>query len=356
MNILVDARPLCIRSPGGVTRVTRQLLDALFAIDQDNAYILGTTGAYRPTLPWSDDVRHRHLHRTLPNKFVSSLSATKLVSFEHWFRSIKSDLLFLPNLGHVGIPQLPFVLLVHDLTFLIEPRWYSWRSRIWHQIVHAKKLITQAKLVLTISEHTKQDLMDHLQIPAERIRVLPFHPKPCGIPQALPTELEGTRFLLSLGGRDRRKNATASIQAWNALRQEPRFKDVHLVVLGGKPATSSTVDEPYLHFFDHPTDDLMATLYKHAAVFLYPSWSEGFGIPLHEAARFGTPCVGASGSVLEETAPEGTLLIPPEKPHLLVEAIRLQLEAPQRTDFRARAPAGSSCVDELLHAFALAAL
>jgi glycosyltransferase involved in cell wall biosynthesis len=79
---------------------------------------------------------------------------------------------------------------------------------------------------------------------------------------------------------------------------------------------------------------LLATLYQSAAVFVYPTWSEGYGIPLHEAARFETPCIASSGSALEETAPQGTLFIPPEKPHLLLEALRIQLTTPQKTSIK----------------------
>lgn len=354
MKILVDARPLCIPAPGGVTRVTRQFLDDLFAIDQQNAYLLGTTGSVRPTLPWPVTPERDHRHRLIPNKIVSALSATRLISFEHWFYPSKADVLFLPNLGHVGIPSVPYVLLIHDLTFLIEPRWYPWRGRVWHKIVHATELIKRAKSVLVISEHTKRDLIRLLEIPASQIYVLPFKPKLHGEAQELPTELQEKLFLLTLGGRDKRKNAGASIRAWQELRKEKKYQDLELVIVGGAHKLIQASLVPGIHVFNHPTDNEVATLYKNAAVFLYPSWAEGYGIPLHEAARFGTPCIGGSGSALEETAPEGTLLIPPEKPHLLAEAIRLQLETPQRTCLGPTSTTPSSCANELLYCLSLA--
>jgi glycosyltransferase involved in cell wall biosynthesis len=69
---------------------------------------------------------------------------------------------------------------------------------------------------------------------------------------------------------------------------------------------------------------------KHASVFLYPSWYEGFGLPLHEAARFGTPCIASTAGALPETAPEGTHFAPPGKPHLWKKALEMVLTAPER--------------------------
>ena len=67
---------------------------------------------------------------------------------------------------------------------------------------------------------------------------------------------------------------------------------------------------------------------QHAAAFLYPSWYEGFGLPLHEAARFGTPCISSTVGALPETAPHNTLFAPPSKPHLWTVALKMILENP----------------------------
>jgi glycosyltransferase involved in cell wall biosynthesis len=80
----------------------------------------------------------------------------------------------------------------------------------------------------------------------------------------------------------------------------------------------------------HPNDEALAALMKNASVFLYPSWYEGFGLPLHEAARFGTPCIASTSGALPETAPQGTLFAPPTKPHLWVVAIQRVLHEPAK--------------------------
>lgn len=327
MNILVDARPLCTPAPGGVTRVTRQLLEEVFAANNTTTYGLATTGSRRPLLPWPEDATRCSLHRYCPNKLVSSLATTRLVSFETWFPTFRADLLFLPNIGFVGAPRLPYLLLVHDLTFLTEPRWYSWRGRLWHKAVHALELITRATHLVTLSTYVKEELQGKLSLPSERITVLPYRPTFKTIPTDLPANLKNKRFLLCLGAGDRRKNTPAVIRAWEAVRRDHRFHTLEMVVIG--PSLPSFAESlPGIHYLSRPDDALLTSLYQHAAVFCYPSWSEGYGLPLHEAAHFRTPCIASTGSALEETAPAGTVFVPPEKPHLLTEALLFQLEHP----------------------------
>jgi glycosyltransferase involved in cell wall biosynthesis len=73
----------------------------------------------------------------------------------------------------------------------------------------------------------------------------------------------------------------------------------------------------------------LQTLYAQASCVAYPSWYEGFGIPLHEASVYGTPCISSTAGALPETAPPGTLFAPPQKPHLWVEALELVLQNPE---------------------------
>ena len=103
------------------------------------------------------------------------------------------------------------------------------------------------------------------------------------------------------------------VAAVEALRRSEKFSDVRLVLIGRD--------------LKRPTDAAVVTLMRHACAFLYPSWYEGFGIPLHEAARFGTPCIASPASVLPETAPRGTLFASPAKPQEWAEALEIILSA-----------------------------
>jgi glycosyltransferase involved in cell wall biosynthesis len=322
MRFLVDARPLLDPTSGGVSRVARGIIDAFIAANTSDDIILATTGSAIPSsnlLPHGQHVRHVHLR--IPNKLWSLACTLGLVSLEKEIakRVGPIDATFLPNLGFIGggrITMRPYVLLLHDLSFLIEPRWFSMKQRLWHRAVGATSLIKHATRLLAVSETTKRDAMRLLNIPAESIDVIPVGSTlTVGETEVRPAPTG--RYLLALGWNDARKNAKTAVTAIEILKQDPAFSDLDLVIVGRDVV--------------RPTDSALATLYSHASAFLYPSWYEGYGLPLHEAASYGTPCIASTAGALPETAPPGTIFADPAKPHHWAEAIRGALQRPSRT-------------------------
>jgi glycosyltransferase involved in cell wall biosynthesis len=364
MRWLVDARPLADAKQGGVSRVARRLVDAVIGLEGGaDEIVLATTGSKTPdvVLGARYQVRGtryavRHVHLRVPNKLWSAACVADLVSLDAEIeeRTGKIDALFLPNLGFVGRVKRPYVLLLHDLSFLIEPKWFSMKMRMWHRAVDAKRTIQNAAHLLSVSETTKRDAMRLLDIPADRITVIPIGPtfssvipaqagiqNPSdGFPTS-PRRLLGNdrkKYVLALGAGDPRKNAATAIEAVAALRQEAGFEDVESVLVGQNlplpllrkegnihilPLHKGELEGvPWIRHAARPSDPELTGLYRNAAAFLYPSWYEGYGLPLHEAAAFGTPCIASTSGALPETAPPGTLFADPAKPHHWVEALR----------------------------------
>ena len=343
MTILFDARPLVDPLAGGVTRVALGLLPALTKTLNEHKLLFVTTGSQKQTLPVAP-----HEHLLIPNKLWSLFCWLGFTSLDRAFNKHKPDFLFLTNLGFVGRPRVPYALVIHDISFLIEPRWFSLKSRLWHKAVHAKRLIKEASVLFAVSQRTKDDLIHHLNIPVEKVTVIPI--TPCHSPdvhrgnpsdppsiESLHSSLANRRFVLVLGAADPRKNAACAITAVRELQKKSEFHDVVLVLVGADPGVrvgqtsgngQTHGSAPTTIFLDHPSDAELSTLMRHASVFLYPSWYEGFGLPLHEAAAFGTPCIASTAGALPETAPQGTLFAPPAKPHLWVEALEKILTNP----------------------------
>lgn len=299
MKILVDARPLQDERSGGVRRLAEGLLPALQSSGKDLQWIIATSGSKRSPISTS--------HAPLPNKILSALFISGLSSFDRHFEMQSPDLALFFNLGFTGPMKLPYMLVVHDLSFLIEPQWFAPRARLWHKLVAPKRMVKNARHLFAVSESAKRDLMSLLDIPENKIDVIPLGidvlpaPKP---PAVLPPE----KFVLIIGQGDPRKNVGAAIEA-------AKQNHIHAVVTG-KAGSDSTNDAE------------LAWLYQHAACFMYPSWYEGYGIPLHEAASFGTPIIASTASPLPETAPMGTVFAAPEKPHHWSQALSQILADP----------------------------
>jgi glycosyltransferase involved in cell wall biosynthesis len=294
MKVMIDGRPLLRPWMGGVPRLASGLVPALVQALEPDTAIIKTGG----------------LKNGLPNKLVAALTFFGVVSYDRFFAKEHADLLFLPNLEFVGRPKIPYALLVHDMSFLIEPNWFGWKSRLWHVLVKPRALIKNATHLFAVSETTKRDLIHLLGIKPEKITVIPIGLE---LEQA-STSTQKERYILSLGGT--RKNVECLKAAQAELVKNPKYSDIKLVLTG-------TPELP------RPTYPELFALMRDAAIFCYPSWYEGFGIPLHEAARFGTPCIASTSGSLPETAPAGTRFVPPAKPHYWVEAICQALDKPE---------------------------
>lgn len=329
-RILFDARPLAERS--GVSRVTRRVLDYLHSSRSDGEIVCITTG-WRKGSP--SDI---HLH--IPNKLWSLACMLGLASLD---RNGFNELI-LPNIGFVGTPKIPYTIVVHDLSFLIEPRWFSWRMRLWHRAVRARRLIQRATRVWCVSQTTAHDVERLLNVPSERIQVLPPDVV-IGSSASISSDARRTThdalprpYVLAFHDGPR-KNVSTVIATIAELRNDERYKDLHLVIIGS-PIRHLTFDrsllrhacrqagaEPrghadWIHFLPSVSDEALDDLYRSAKALLYPSWYEGYGLPVHEAVARGIPVLASSHGALPETAPPGTILIPPMKPHLWVGVLK----------------------------------
>jgi hypothetical protein len=138
MKILYDARPIIDAPHGGVGRVALSQAKKLLS-DTENEVIFFTTGSYKPQLPPDLLGSHSvHKHINMPNKVWSLLCIFGLRPLS-WFVKEKPDMVLLPNIGFIGAPaSWKTHLIVHDVSFLIEPKWFRFKQRLWHRFVRPK--------------------------------------------------------------------------------------------------------------------------------------------------------------------------------------------------------------------------
>lgn len=170
--------------------------------------------------------------------------------------------------------------------------------------------------ILTVSEHSRREIVRTLGIPAERVvsAGLAVDPGP-DVHVRLPSGLERDRYFLFHGVSEPRKNLPRIVAAWRASGTR-----LPLVVAGPEGGAEidlmGAVRLPYL-----PRADLLA-LVAGARALVFPSLAEGFGLPVAEAMVLGTPVLTAAGGALEETAGGAALLVCPEHTDAISAAIR----------------------------------
>jgi glycosyltransferase involved in cell wall biosynthesis len=236
----------------------------------------------------------------------------------------------------VGIKKtgIRTVVNVHDLIFLKFPSLYTCMDRkVYEHKTRSSSRISDA--VITISQKTKDDLCHYTGISHEKVHVI--YPS-CSdrfrnvlkletINSVLTKYSIKDSFVLFVSSITERKNLMTLVRAMGIIRDKT---DVTLVVAGkGKnpylKAVKSIIAELKLEnkvqFVGHIDDDDLPALYQAAKVFAYPSFYEGFGLPVLEAVTSGTPVLAASGSCLEEAGGDGALYADPHNEQDIAEKL-----------------------------------
>ena len=214
----------------------------------------------------------------------------------------------------------PLVLMVLDLTFLLEPqtgdRLYM---RYLRRLVPA--LVRRARRVVTISHSASTEIARLLPGAAGKLEVA--YPGPGEVevapgPDPPPTQGLPAKYILMVGTLEPRKNYVRAIQAFARFRSQG-FSDWQLVIAGGKGWGSEEVDalvdrlglSQTVTLMGHVALPELATLYRHAGALFYPSLYEGFGFPILEAMVSGCPVVTSNRSSMAEVGDAAVELVDP---------------------------------------------
>jgi glycosyltransferase involved in cell wall biosynthesis len=184
-------------------------------------------------------------------------------------------------------------LTVHDL---IDEKFRRDDPRYVSLLKRKSKVISDSDFILCNSYSTRRDLLDYYQVSAEKVGVT--HLAASEVFRPARPDTERRNFLLFVGSRASYKNYTLLRQAYESF--DFLYKDYEIVCFGGGPLVANEI--PCRGVAKHMTgnDEDLARLYNEAAVFVYPSIYEGFGIPVLEALRCNCPVICGSTSSLPE--------------------------------------------------------
>lgn len=211
------------------------------------------------------------------------------------------------------------IVTIHDLIFVRYPEYYSFFDRKIH-LWKFKKAAHTADQIIAISEQTKRDIIQYLKVPENKIEVI-YQGCHQAFKEQQSDELMAAvkhkfnlpeRFVLNVGSIEERKNLLNVVKAI-------ADTDIPLVVVGKKTKYYKKIEvfikknkiEKKVSFLEGVSMEELAVIYKMADIFVYPSFFEGFGIPVIEALFSKTVVVTSNMSCLPEAGGNDSVYIDP---------------------------------------------
>ena len=227
---------------------------------------------------------------------------------------------------------------VHDILFEPHPELFT-RAFVWRSRLLIRRSARRADLLMTVSEYSRSELSDRYGIPAQTIVVTPnaidhsaFHPGRHEVRPVVARGLAPGRYILTVGRIEPRKNHAGLLRAYRSLAGTVP----PLVIVGQRDfgygafereLAKMPPDRP-VHLIADATDAELPALYRHAALFVYPTLAEGFGMPPLEAMACGTPVIATRTTALPEVVGDAALLVAPGDDGALRAAMQGLLDRP----------------------------
>lgn len=228
--------------------------------------------------------------------------------------------------------SIPQVLVVHDLAFIHFPKYIPWYHRLYYRLF-TKKFLAKAKSIVAVSEFTKQDIIRQYQIPGRKISVIGGAAREGFVPfnwfereDVKDGFSEGREYFLFTGGIHPRKNLMNLLKAFSLFKKW-QHSNMKLLVAGRlawdyedvltKLKTYRYRDDVVL--LDHVPDDQLKRITASAYALVYPSFFEGFGLPIIEAMQCEVPVVTSNTSSMPETGGDAALYADPSDPDAIAK-------------------------------------
>lgn len=323
----------------GIGTYIRGLLQGLAEIDKINRYVIVTLPDDHTQLP------------ALPGNFETTayprrdLEKVDHFAFPTFLKRLKADLFHITLNRVPWFMPHPYVVTVHDMSRQLSAGG-GWRNQA--SLYRARRGLARADRVISVSQATQRAVEASLGVSTSNFRVIPSAPdsrlasRPDDADRQRLRQLERFQvnypFILYAGHIHPRKNVPRLIEAFavvrTALADDPRYRDLRLIVVGDeiaqhpevrRAATHSRLEQ-YIRFLGFVPFETLRAFYESATLFAFPSLHEGFGLAPLEAMACGTPVVTSNCSSLPEVVGDAAMLVNPDNVFDIARGIREVLE------------------------------
>ncbi len=343
MRIGIDVRYLSHGIMGGINSYLRNLLPALFEVAAGHQIYL-----------YADTKQPFELKELPGNVFLRLVNyRTGLSSLYYDYYLKRTMARDLPDVVHIpanrgfGPAQARSVITLHDeinimpLLKIYAGHPKNLRTLTWMTYLHFHTVqsVQKADLIVTISNYAKQQILTWGKLSSDKVHVI-HHGRPLDVKQVTEAEELGKvrseygitkAFVLA----DALKNPAVLVRAWRRLPEEVRT-DKEIIFFSRResvaPEVHEAVEAGYAKFFFRPERAILNALYSMATVFVFPSWIEGFGIPLLEAMICGTPIIASDRGAIPEVLGQAGLMIGAEDDALLARHLESLFREPEERE------------------------
>lgn len=300
-KIVINGRFLTAK-PTGVQRMARELV---LAIDD----VLSQTSAHEEWALYTPEGAADLPLNVIRQHVVGPLTGNLWEQFSLPKAARKACLLNLCNMGPVFHGRS--VVTIHDAQVYLSPESYSLFFRSWYRTIQPI-LASKARRLASVSEFSKRQMLFAGLGSEEKINVI--HNGVDHILKVTPDlsvldtyQLTPKRYFLAFSSPQRHKNTSMLLDAYGALPQ----KTFPLLLVGGALPEETVLDKGVIHV-PGISDEALLALYQEAGLFLFPSMTEGFGLPPGEAWMAGCPVAMAKAGAMPEVYPQAPLMLDPE--------------------------------------------
>ena len=272
------------------------------------------------TFPASHSGKEFHLERKMSNFVSQKLKRNyyRISSLTNEMMKRKVDCGIFPNYFISRNFARPSAIVIHDLSFITHPQFYSKKFVLYYKYL-IKQTLKQNPLILTVSEHTKKNIHKHLNINEEDIFLLQAYSNIKKMQNKVVKQLQTeSPYLLYVGHIEPRKNLLFMVENFLKWKNENKV-NLKLKLIGETWIRSKEIN--YLlrkysnshdvEFGGYVSDDELDSLYKNAFGFIHTSFEEGFGFPVLEAMNYGVPVLCSNNHAAKEISSTFSITINP---------------------------------------------